>query len=113
MSSKVTLPPESEDEGESAGDRKELKCITVSTSSSNKSVFALLTNNSCIRYKKDLFETRKDHLVQFVSEDCRFSTEVSKKLENEELVNFEALLSINPQKGHCIVFEINNSILRA
>ena len=52
----------------------------------------------------DLFETRKDHLVHFVSEDCRFSIEVSKKLENEELVNFEALLSTNSQKGHYVVF---------
>ena len=42
VSCKVTLPPESKNERDSARDRTELKCITVSTRSSNKSVFDLL-----------------------------------------------------------------------
>lgn len=64
---------------------------------------------SCLRYKNDLLETRKDCLVHFVSEDCEFTLEISKKLEQAGIVNFEALLSTTPQKDHAVVFEENNS----
>ena len=67
----------------------------------------MLLNASCVRYKKDPFITKDFHLVHFISEDCKFTTQVSKDLEGEGLVNFEALLTTQPKKGHVVVFEQN------
>ena len=55
--------------------------------------------NSCIKYKNEPFEARGDHIRHFISQNCKFTTESSKKLESEDLVNFEALLSTKPQMG--------------
>ena len=68
-------------------------------------------HNSCIKYKNELFEARGDHIIHFISEDCKFTTESIKKLESEGLVNFEALLSTKPQMGHALVFEQENKYI--
>ena len=70
-----------------------------------KVVFVSVLNVSCIQYKKDPLEARKDHLIHFISEDCKFTSAISKKLEEEGIVNFKALLSTRPQKGQAVVFE--------
>ena len=67
--------------------------------------------NSCIRYKNEAFEARGDHIIYFISQDCKFTTESSKKLESEGLVNFEALLSTKPQMGNAVVFKQENKYI--
>ena len=67
--------------------------------------------NSCIRYKNEPFEARGNHIIHVISQDCKFTTESSKKLESESLVNFEALLSRKPQMGNAVVFEQENKYI--
>ena len=57
--------------------RKLLSCDCKQNSS--KPVLISVLNTSCIQYKKDIFETRRDHLIHFSSKDCKFTTLVSKK----------------------------------
>lgn len=73
--------------------------------SSQLTVPVLVLNASCIKYVKEPYLTENRHLMHFVSKDCMFTTEVSRNLRDEGKVDFEALLSTQPQLGHCVVFE--------
>ena len=87
----------------------EFKRKEIQTDSGNQSpqssVSVLVLNTSCIKYVKEPYLTNNHHLVHFVSKDCRFTTEVSRNLRDQGIVDFEALLSAQPELGHTVVFE--------
>ena len=103
---RVSLHKESSKDTNYLQELKRRKFLLTNSKSTPQNPYCVLAlENSCIHYKKDLFESRKDHLIHFTSEDCKFTTQVSRNLEREGLVNFEALHSTQPQKGQTVTFE--------